>query len=865
MKPIHRRYARNTLLALVLLGLAGWLVPSYFSPERYRQRLESGFERVFHRRVSFDSFSLRLLPRPGFSVDNVVLQEAPEFGLEPFARVDRIECDIPWRSLWGSRMSFALLRLEGSSFNMVRNGRGEWNVEDLLLQSGIAGSARPVQNSEAKGYSGQELNLEIEDARVNFKVGTNKKPFAVTGLRGYLRIDPARRQVRFRLAGSPVRTDLSLPTPGVVDLSGEWAPGRDLEGPITANLDTHGALLYAWVPLITGHNPEIYGVLNANIRLSGTWRVLNFAGETRLTQLHRWEDLPPSDPMPWTIHFRGQFDRKQGRATLETLEASFAGSHAHLSGSVDNLSRSPRLDLVVSLERSRLEDLMAVARRFYTTPGNWGLKGRVDGMLAVQGSWARRHYGGFLGARDVVLETPAGSYPVSELAVRINNIGARLAPFKVSLAPHVELTVDGAIRREARSPRYELTLSTKATPLGRALALGRALGMKKLRGLDATGTGSAAMRLAGTLFPLTHSAPTGQVKVHAVRLLIPGLTEPLNIPRATIQVKGGRIVVDPVVAVLGTSLFTGKLTHSGPYNRPWQFELRADNLSLEQGSLWFAALGRRKPLPLLERLPGLGSFAARRVAASNLFTSLRANGRFVSPTVTYRGLIFRDFQGKFEISDRVIRMEGGKFRTGGGRGEARGEVDFTGTPAHLTADFSVAGVALRSLAPKLPPALHSANANLSAAGLFETRGLSRGELSDNLTGRVTLRLHDLTFGGFDPLRALVKSAGWGTLEPLVRESEIPSLTIPLEIERRTVAFKNVSAELGGAMLSLTGSYGFNGRLDLVVHTDLRNIRRRWLAHLEDAKGGAAVREVHLSGPLDRPAVTPQVEVSRAIP
>ncbi len=45
---------------------------------------------------------------------------------------------------------------------------------------------------------------------------------------------------------------------------------------------------------------------------------------------------------------------------VESLEASFADSHLHLSGSVDNLRAAPQLDLVVALERSRLEDVLAV-------------------------------------------------------------------------------------------------------------------------------------------------------------------------------------------------------------------------------------------------------------------------------------------------------------------------------------------------------------------------------------------------------------------------------------------------------------------------------------------------------------------------
>src|SRR5271157_720668 len=140
MPSRNRRRVRNMTIALLLLGLAAWIVPSYFSAERYRRRLQAGLEQALHRPVKFGASSFRLLPRPGFSIEDVEVDEDPDFGSEPFARVEHIDCDLRWRSLWRSRMDFAHLHLDHPSFNVVLNSRGEWNVENLLLQSGVTAS-----------------------------------------------------------------------------------------------------------------------------------------------------------------------------------------------------------------------------------------------------------------------------------------------------------------------------------------------------------------------------------------------------------------------------------------------------------------------------------------------------------------------------------------------------------------------------------------------------------------------------------------------------------------------------------------------------------------------------------------------------
>jgi AsmA protein len=143
MDPRHRRYTRIGFVAFALLTLTVWQVPAFLSAERYRRRLEAGLEHLLQRPVTFSSGSLRLLPRPGFSLENVVVREDPAFGSEPFARIDRMECDLRWHSLWRSRLEFVRLRLERPSLNLVRDAQGEWNVENLLLRTGIVSADSP--------------------------------------------------------------------------------------------------------------------------------------------------------------------------------------------------------------------------------------------------------------------------------------------------------------------------------------------------------------------------------------------------------------------------------------------------------------------------------------------------------------------------------------------------------------------------------------------------------------------------------------------------------------------------------------------------------------------------------------------------
>ena len=862
MNSRYRPNARKLIIAVGVLILLGWLVPSFIGVERYRHRLAAGLQQALKRPVTFGSISFRLLSRPGFVIDNVVVQEAPAFGAEPFAQVDRVVCDLRWQSLWRPGLDFARLRLERPTLNVVRNPRGEWNLEDFLLKIGILGPADDLRRKEAS--PADDFGIEIAEGRINFKMGSIKKPGAVTDVRGRLDFSARRAVVQYYLVGNPVRTDLSLPTPGEVELDGQWAPERDTAGLLEARLRTRRAMLYDWVPLLSGRNPEFYGLVDAELRLKGSLRLLKVEGEGSLSELHRWEQLPPSGSFPCAVRFRGQFDRDRGRVALESVDATFAESHLRVTGTVDEIGVSPKLDLVVALERSRLEDLVALGRRLGGYSDRFGITGRVDGLLTVQGFWRERCYGGVLTAREVRLTVPSGSFPVSDLTVRVDRRGARLAPVRLTLAPRVELVVEGLLDRSVPRPHYNFTFNLKAVPLHDLVRLGRATGFHAVDNLDAQGIGTATFNLTGSAWPLTGPTLNGVGDLRAARVSIPGMTEPLNVPQARIRLSRERVVIDPVVAVMGTSLFKGRLERQLGAGQPWDFDIRVDHLSVDQAMRWFDVLGRRRSLPLLEFLPDLGSLDFRRTSVSNPFAHWNAKGRFTASLVTYRSIALKDFRTSAGIANNVVRLSSVSFRAGEGSGHATARLDLGTDPPQLTSDLDLRSVKLQSITRILPPALGPVRGFVSARGSFGTRGTSWQEWADNLQGQTRLQLQHVFFGDFDPLESLARARFGEGFEPSRAETGVRSASLMLRLRNRRVFWEGQELEMSGARLILSGSYSFDKNLSLNLQADLRQVKRRWVNEGLPSAARAQVG-LRLSGPVDHLVIVPEADVRRATP
>src|SRR5437762_2210233 len=104
---IVRRLLYLAFAALAVLLLV--LLPSLISVNRYQKRIARSIGDSLRRPVHLDRVSHPLLPLPGFTLENFVVDEDPVFGSDPVIRANSVRATLRFTSLWRRRVEFSTL------------------------------------------------------------------------------------------------------------------------------------------------------------------------------------------------------------------------------------------------------------------------------------------------------------------------------------------------------------------------------------------------------------------------------------------------------------------------------------------------------------------------------------------------------------------------------------------------------------------------------------------------------------------------------------------------------------------------------------------------------------------------------------
>ena len=173
MKFLRSRRALITAGVLLLLML--FLVRP--GANRLRTRIVSSISLALGRPVEVASVSWRLLPQPGFDLNDFVVEDDPAFGAEPMLRASEVSATLRLTSFLRGRLEISSLGLTEPSLNLVRNSQGHWNLENLLERAEkipVAPTAKP-KTERRPGFP----YVEASRGRINFKFGAEKRPYAL--------------------------------------------------------------------------------------------------------------------------------------------------------------------------------------------------------------------------------------------------------------------------------------------------------------------------------------------------------------------------------------------------------------------------------------------------------------------------------------------------------------------------------------------------------------------------------------------------------------------------------------------------------------------------------------------------------------
>ena len=306
---LRRRIAALLTVVVVVLLLA--FIPPLINVSRLQQRIAHNISASIGRPVHFDRLTLGLLPSPGFTLENFVIDEDPAFGYEPILRADEVRATLRLSSFWTGHPEFSNISFgDGASVNLVHLSDGRWNIESLLFQAQHIPAAPTAQRHA--GPAPRFPYIEATSARVNLKLDQDKTPFSLDQAEFAL-WEPEPKQWHLRLTAVPLRTDTAPSETGTVRIEGTLGLPNQTAGslaatPINLQGEWRDAQLGGLTQLVSGSDAGVRGQISSTFALQGTVAENTITTNISVRNAGRAEFVPPT---PLSLEARCQAHASQ--------------------------------------------------------------------------------------------------------------------------------------------------------------------------------------------------------------------------------------------------------------------------------------------------------------------------------------------------------------------------------------------------------------------------------------------------------------------------------------------------------------------------------------------------------------------------
>jgi hypothetical protein len=346
----RRRRRRRLRLALAALAviLAVLLVPPLISINHYKGRITQLISASLDRPVHLSSVEARLLPWPGFVLNDLSVEEDPAYGAEPVLHANTVTASIRLLPLWRGRIEISKISVDEASLNLVHSAPGTWNL-DPLFRTAAARAGQAINGGGSR--RGMRLPyLEATNSRINIKNGAEKLPFSLVNTDlSFWQEDSG--DWRIRLRGQPARTDVSLDLAdtGIVQLEASVRRAPELrQMPVHLDLEWRQAQLGQLAKLLTGSDPGWRGDLTAELHLDGTPDAARITTRLRAAGVHRVE-FSPAVPMDFDANCGFVYHYSNRALDDLTCDSPLGNGHIHLAGDLPGDAAPPRFS--VALDR----------------------------------------------------------------------------------------------------------------------------------------------------------------------------------------------------------------------------------------------------------------------------------------------------------------------------------------------------------------------------------------------------------------------------------------------------------------------------------------------------------------------------------
>jgi len=593
-------------LAALAAILAILIVPPFLSVSSYKSRITQLISASLGRPVRLSSVEVRLLPRPGFLLNDLTVQEDPAYGAEPVLHANSVTASIRLFSLWRGRLEIDTISVDEASLNLVRTSPGQWNLDSLLRTA-----TSHAQSETAGAVSGTQIKpiklpyLKATHSRINIKNGDEKLPFSLLNAEMSLS-QQSPGDWRVHLRGQPVRTDLSLQQAdtGVLRLEADLHQAPELrQMPVHLDMEWREAQLGQLTRLLVGSDSGWRGDLTGELHLDGTAETAQVKARLRASGVHRAEFAPVS-PMDFdancalVAHFTTRaIDNLLCDSPLGSGQIRVAGNlpggdaPPQFSIEMDRIPALVGLDVLRTMRNGTLQGIEAsgsASGKISYAPAT------VDAARPVKGKALPA------GKHTAAAGSLTGTLTIDGLEFSGNGLSKPIFVPRLQLTPASQapgtipaFTATVAIPAGAAAP---LTVSARLMLSGYQLtvhgqaAIDRSRELTHLAGFDNAGVLDAlsgdpisvdlaaqgpwmppALALSPVATSLVTSSPappanapagnlTGTVILHNAIWKADYLTNPVKISQAALHLDSGTLRWDPVIFTFGPVKGTASLT-----------------------------------------------------------------------------------------------------------------------------------------------------------------------------------------------------------------------------------------------------------------------------------------------------------------
>jgi len=876
-----KRWLRLALLLGVLLAAGGFVLGRIVASSSGRRMLTAQLGRAFGRGVKVRSFALSWFPTPGIVASDVSISEDPRFGNDYFLRAESLTAGLRWRALLGGHIELGTITLSQPILNVVQNPDGQWNVASWMGDPAGA-AARGTIGPQSPRAAAKFTRIEIDEGRVNFNLGLDRRPFALVGLEGSVDKDSS-GEWRLSLAAQPSRAIVHLQETGVLHLTGVIGGTSAHLHPADVTVTWTDASLADALRLALGNDPGLRGELAAQMSLHGAansdgaasrWDVSMSA---RVDGLHRWDMAARSDTPPVNFRAEGMWEAGTSRVDLRSILAEAPHSSVSGEGSLDwSHGIEPDVRLVTS--GVAFADILDWYRAFQP--------GVADGLVAEGFFSAEAELKGWpprIGPSDVRSKgvafswngapmaqsaaahasfDPRGEFQLDpltwkfdfpqqgELAAADEQRAVKESGNSITISARVTAS-DAVPAKKSTKSRWqcELTVSGNLARVDMAMSVATTFGRRVNAGWQAEGGLSGDLHWDWVLherFP----KPSGVLTSHDLSLKFPLLNQPVELRNAKIELKDG----DPRVTLTGAEAlgahWQGTITRRPAAEKlpaaesadtpPWEFDLAADHLDATELDRWLGP--RARPSWLARLFSASGSSAVQPSAATGPLTQIRAEGKLAVGQFDLSSMVARNLKARVELRGRTVDISDLSATVDGGTVTG-------GLLAKLTADPTYQ--------------LHAAFTGLNAAEIAQISAPLRGRLAGLLSGDVKFSLHGIgrenllnsmmgagqVTASHGAIRDLDVAAPDASVSPAAMNGQFSSMSADFSVASRVIKLERISLQNGGETLEGSGTADFERALRIELRP------RAQATSVKSAGTNPGGRLLHVTGFLESPHVS----------